>query len=60
MKKTYIHPALIIVRVATEGRILEGSLYMNNSRTVTGTNGGWVKSDRSRDSYNVWDDDWSN
>ena len=60
MKKKYIIPEVQIVTIEVE-HLIADSYVINGERTATGTNGGWVKSDRSsRGSYNVWDEDWSN
>ena len=58
MKKTYIIPELQIIKMHMQDSIL---LYTSET-TVEGDNGGWVKQDvtsTTRDSYNVWGDDWS-
>ena len=65
MKKTYITPELKAVYTAQ-------TLLQSGSLTISGTTGSatfydgdatsaaMVKGDRgSRESYNVWDDDWS-
>ncbi len=58
MKKIYQTPELQIITMH-----LHDSLMLAQSETtVSGSKGGWVKEDvssTSRDSYNVWDDDWS-
>ncbi len=61
MKQTYKTPAILIVKLAAERALLEGSLQKFDTQPqVTGTNGGWAKEDASSTSgYNVWDDDWS-
>ncbi len=59
MKKTYIIPALLVVTVATEGRLLDGSLQISNN---SGETDAFVKeqSTAGASHYSVWDDDWSN
>lgn len=69
MKKTYIIPTTEQFNIGTkQGILLEGSLNVNdNSGTGTATfyqqdatGAAMTKGDRvSRESYNVWDDDWS-
>lgn len=58
MKKTYIIPELQIIKMH-----MQDSILLNTSETtVEDDNGGWVKQDvtsTTRDSYNVWGDDWS-
>lgn len=61
MKKIYIIPEMQLTQLACESLIAE-SVVVDGQKTATGTSGGWVKEDAtstSRDSYNVWDDDWS-
>ena len=60
MKHTYKTPSILIVRLASERALLEGSLYKYDTK-VTGSNGGWVKEDvtSTTSRYDVWDDDWS-
>ena len=60
MKKTYIIPQMQLTVVDCESLIAE-SLIIGDG-TATGEDGGWVKQDvtsTTRDSYNVWGDDWS-
>ena len=42
MKKTYTKPEMVITKVETEGRILEGSIGIYNT-TASDTDGGWAK-----------------
>ena len=58
MKKAYITPETLLMRIASEKLIAE-SIGINEKRA---TSGGWVKEDNtssSSSSYNVWNDDWS-
>lgn len=62
MKKTYIQPTTLIV--ALEHQSICGVSEFNEQLgdTTNGVNGSaaLVKGDRmSRDTYNVWNDDWS-
>ena len=58
MKKTYISPELLVVKLTTERVLLEGSLQLY-STTVEDDLGGWVKEDNSPISgSNVWDEEW--
>ena len=58
MKKTYISPELLVVKLTTERVLLEGSLQLN-STTVSGDLGGWVKEDNGPiGNVNVWDEEW--
>ena len=52
MKKTYRKPEMVITKVETEGRILEGSLGVYNE---TASDGGWAKGARGDDEF---DDEW--
>ncbi|MBO4907057.1 MAG: hypothetical protein J5486_08520 [Bacteroidaceae bacterium] len=60
MKRIYNSPAILIVKLASERALLEGSLQINNT---TVNQDAWVKQDASNSSsssnYNVWNDDWS-
>jgi len=60
MKKKYISPALYTVKVGGKDDIMQ--IIVSGSTVEDEGDIGWVKEDRgstSRDSYNVWDDDWS-
>ena len=61
MKKTYITPALLTVKVNTTSSLLTTSLgiYSSNEEDkITESNEILVKGQQQ--DYNVWDDDWSN
>lgn len=58
MKKTYIIPQMQLTVVDCESLIAESIIIGDGSTD----DGGWVKQDvtsTTRDSYNVWGDDWS-
>ena len=58
MKKTYITPALLTVKVNTTSSLLTTSLGINSSEEkITDSNDILVKGQQQ--GYNVWDDDWS-
>ena len=58
MKKIYQMPAITVTKIVAEKMIAE-SLTLSSSQTLE-SNEILVKGDRgSRESYNVWDDDWS-
>ena len=61
MKKTYITPALLTVKVNTTSSLLTTSLGIYSSsegNKITDSNEILVKGQQQ--DYNVWDDDWSN
>ena len=59
MKKTYITPALLTVKVNTTSSLLaESSLGIYSSEEITDSEEILVKGQQQ--DYNVWDDDWSN
>ena len=59
MKKTYISPELVAVELHSRSTVLSGSLVIDGTKTVSGTNGGWVKEDNtSINDVNVWDEEW--
>ena len=60
MKRIYQAPELTITKMQMQTPLL----LATSETTVEGSNGGWVKGDRSagrgeRQDYNVWNDDWS-
>ena len=58
MKKTYISPKFVAVELRCTQMLAE-SLSFNNTTTVQGTSGGWVKEDNSTVSdVNLWDEEW--
>ena len=59
MKKTYRSPELVAVELHSRSTVLSGSLVIDGTKTVSGTNGGWVKEDNtSINDVNVWDEEW--
>ena len=60
MKKTDIIPEIELMAV-NGATFLAESLGVDGDKTVSGGNGGWVKSNdaSSRSDYNVWNEDWS-
>lgn len=59
MKKTYIIPTTQMVAVQQQAIIALSTPYDPN-KTVQGNDDIGVKGDRvSRETYNVWNDDWS-
>lgn len=61
MKKTYIAPTTLGVKLSTEMLIAESleSLGVNTEGESVDRADAWVKGNTSNPSYNVWDDDWS-
>ena len=62
MKKQYITPGLLVVKLTSEHALLEGSLLMSGN-TVTDSNGGWTREyevpiSSNSGSSSVWDDEW--
>ena len=55
MKKTYISPSILVVKINTEAMIAESL-----AKRATGADEGVVLIKRDRSSYSVWDDDWQN
>ena len=55
MKKTYISPSILVVKINTEAMIAESL-----AKRATGADEGVVLVKRDRSSYSVWDEDWSN
>ena len=59
MKKTYISPKALIVKIQ-----IHNSLLLSTSETqVSGTKGGWVKEQVNNDNStisdkNLWDEEW--
>ena len=61
MKKTYITPALLTVKVNTTSSLLaESSFGINNNEDDKITNSRDILVKGQQPGYNVWDDDWSN
>ena len=61
MKKTYITPALLTVKVNTTSSLLaESSLGIYSSEENKIENSGEILVKGQQQDYNVWDDDWSN
>jgi len=65
MKKTYVQPALCVVRTQTETLICTSGMksIKTMSTNLKDVSVGGVSSDYARvkqNDYNVWDDDWSN
>ena len=60
-KKAYINPIMTIVQVNCHAALLGASQTIGGDVTVTygGTATG-KSADVKSDTYNVWDDDWSN
>ena len=58
MKKNYIAPELVCVRMCTHNHILTISQSTVGAHTVNSGEELGVKGQSP--SYNVWDDDWSN
>lgn len=59
MKKRYISPATISVKLATRDGVMQILSKVDIDRSGT-TDVQLVKENRTISSYNVWDDDWSN
>jgi len=59
MKRQYITPGLLVVKLTSVHALLEGSLLMSGN-TVTDSNGGWTREydNSSISNKNVWDDEW--
>ena len=59
MKKTYISPELVAVELHSRSTVLSGSLVIDGTKTVSGTDGGWVKEESSSvTNKSVWDEEW--
>ena len=61
MKKTYITPTLLTVKVNTTSSLLSASSFgidSNEGNKITDSNEILVKGQQQ--GYNVWGDDWSN
>ena len=58
MKKTYITPALLTVKVNTTSSLLTTSSFgISSEEKIENSNEILVKGQQD---YDVWDDDWSN
>ncbi len=61
MKKTYITPALLTVKVNTTSSLLTTSSFgidSSEDNKITDSNEILVK--EQQQGFNIWDDDWSN
>ena len=58
MKKTYISPELLVVKLASKRAFLEGSLQLTDA-LVEDEFGGWIKEENSPiTDKSIWDEEW--
>jgi hypothetical protein len=57
MKKTYIAPEMLSVELNTKTSILQASLPVNSTTTITDANQILTKENNSTDK-GVWDEEW--